>query len=260
MEPGVYGEFSLIDERQLTTRRPWGQFNGRIDATDLVLEEQNRLLARRIDRIESICWTLLATGTFSVANLNVVMHTDSYTMQTFSAGVAWGTPATATPLADLRAVQLKSRGYSVDFGGRSRLYMNRTTFNQILSNINANDLGGRRVAGLQTVNGPNALNEVLSADDLPNIVIYDQGYLDETGTFQLYIPNNKAILVGARTDGSPVGEYRMTLNANNPGMSSGPYMKTVDDPDRVPRSIEVHDGHNGGPIIYFPSAVVVLTV
>lgn len=260
MEPGVYGEFALIDERQLTTRRPFGQWTGAIDISDLVLEKQNQLLVRRLDRIEQICWTLLTTGTFAVADGSAVLHTDSYTTQAFAAGVAWGTAATSTPLADFRAMQLLSRGYSVNFGASARAYMNRTTFNQLLSNTNAADLGGRRVTGLQTVNGPDALNSVMAADDLPQIVIYDQGYLDDTGTFQLFIPNNKVILIGSRRDGDPVGEYRMVRNVNNEGMAPGPYMKTIDRTDVVPRSIEVHDGHNGGPVLFHPAAIVVATV
>jgi hypothetical protein len=260
MEPGVYGEFMVINERDITARRQFGTLNDAINIDDLVREKQDQLLVRRLDRIEQIGWTLVSTGTFSVADGNSVLHTDAYTTQTYSAGTAWGTVATATPLADLRAIQLKSRGYSVDFGSRAVVYMNRTTFNQMIANTNAADLGGRRVTGFQTVNGPNQLNELLSQDDLPNIAIYDRGYLNDSGTFTLFIPNNKAIVIGARTDGAPVGEYRLTRNANNPGASAGPYMKTVDDPDRVPRTIEVHDGHNGGPILYHPSAIVVATV
>lgn len=260
MNPGVYGEFMLIDEVQLTVRRQWGSFNGAINVTDLVREAQDKLLGRRLDRIEQICWALAIAGTFSVLDGNSVLATDSYTTQTFSAGTAWGTVATSTPLADIRAIQLKSRGYSVDFGAGARMYMNRTTFNQLLSNTNANDMGGRRVTGFQTVNGPQMLNQVLAADDLPSIVIYDQGYMDDNNVFQLYIPNNKVLLVGARRDGDPVGEYRMTRNANNPGLAPGPYMKVIDDEDDVPRTIQVHDGHNGGPVLFHPAALVVATV
>lgn len=260
MEPGIYGEFMTVNERDITARRQFGTLNNVIDISDLVRDKQDQLLQRRLDRIEQIGWTLVSTGTFSVADGNSVLHTDAYTTQTYSAGVAWGTVATATPLADLRAIQLKSRGYSVDFGTGARVYMNRTTFNQMISNTNAADLGGRRVTGFQTVNGPNQLNELLAQDDLPNIVIYDLGYLNDAGTFTLFIPNNKAIVVGRRTNGDPVGEYRLTRNANNPGAGAGAYMKTVDDEDRVPRTIEVHDGHNGGPILYHPAAIVVATV
>jgi hypothetical protein len=260
MVPGVYGEFALLDEQQLTTRRPWGTFTGTIDVSDLVLEKQNQLLQRRYDRIELTGWTLLATGTFSVSDGASVLHTDSYTTQTFAAGTAWATVATSTPLADFRAVQLKSRGLSVNFGAGGRAYMNRTTFNSLLSNTNANDFGGRKAQFGESINGPLGVNRVMAADDLPEIVIYDMGYIDDTNTFQLYIPNNKVIVVGQRPAGQVVGEYRFTRNANNPDMAPGPYMKTVDDPNRIPRSIEVHDGHSGGPVMYFPSAIVVMTV
>lgn len=260
MIPGVYGEFSLIDELQLTTRRPWGTFAGNIDISDLVLERQNQLLQRRYDRIELIGWTLLATGTFSVSDGASVLQTDSYTTQTFAAGVAWATVATSTPLADFRAVQLKSRGLSVNFGAGARAYMNRTTFNALLSNTNAADFGGRKGQFGESINGPLGVNRVMAADDLPEIVIYDQGYIDDSNVFQLYVPNNKVIVVGQRPAGQTVGEYRFTRNATNADLGPGPYMKTVDDPDRVPRSVEVHDGHNGGPVMWFPSAVVVMTV
>lgn len=260
MTPGVYGEFLVIDEYELVTRRPFGTFSGAVNVADLVLEAENKLLGRRLDRIESVIWTLLATGTFSVSDGTSVLHTDSYTTQTFSAGVTWATFGTATPLADLRTVQLKSRGLSVDFGAGAKMYMNRSTFNNLLSNTNANDLGGRRVTGLMTVNGPDALNQVLAADDLPQLIIYDQGYLDDTSTFQLFIPNNKVIVVGQRRDNDPIGEYLMVRNASNSNMAPGPYMRVVDDEDRIPRTLEVHDGHSGGTALYHPQAVVVATV
>jgi hypothetical protein len=68
------------------------------------------------------------------------------------------------------------------------------------------------------------------------------------------------VVIGNRRDGQPIGEYRMTRNANNPGAAPGPYMKIVDDPDEVPRTVAVHDGHSGGPVVYYPSAIAVMTV
>ncbi len=261
MQPGVYGEFKLIDEQQLTNRRAWGQVNGGpINVADLVMEAQTHLLGRRLDRIEYIGWTLLITGTFSVADGSSVLHTDSFTTQTYAAGVAWGTAATSTPLADMRAIQLKGRGYSLDFGSRAKAYMNRTTFNQMMSNTNASDLGGKKGIGLQSITGLGDVNRILSAEGLVEIVIYDEGYINDSGTWTLYIPNNKVLVIGARTDGDPIGEYRMTRNANNPGMGPGPYMKVVDDERDVPRTIVVHDGHNGGPVLFHPAAAVVMTV
>lgn len=260
MEPGTYGEFELLDERQLTIRRQWGTFTGPINVEDLVREAQDKLLQRRLDRIEQIGWTLLATGTFSVSDGASVLQTDSFTTQTFAAGITWATSGTATPLADVRAVQLKSRGFSVNFGAQAVMYMNRSTWNAMIANTNNNDLAGRRSDFGATLNNPEAVNRLLAMNDLPQIQIYDDGYYDDTGTFQLFVPNNKVVMVGQRRDNDPVGEYRMTRNANNPGMAPGAYMRVVDDPNRIPRSVEVHDGHNGGPVLYHPAAIVVMTV
>lgn len=260
MQPGVYGEFEMLDELQLTTRRAWGTFAGSIDVTDLVREAQDKLLQRRLDRIEKMIWDLIIAGTFSVADGTAILHTDSYTTQTQAASVAWATSLTAAPLADLHTLQLKSRGYSVNFGAQATAYMNRTTANALLANTNPADIYGRRTAGLGTFNSLDQINTLLAMDDLPNFSIYDDGYIDDSGTFQLFIPNNKVAVVGARRDGDPIGEFRYTRNANNPGMAPGPYMKVVDDPDQVPRTVVVHDGFNGGSVIYHPAAIVILTV
>ncbi|MBA3829879.1 MAG: major capsid protein [Taibaiella sp.] len=262
MEPGVYGEFERIDEYELTTRRAYGTWNQPIAVDDLVMEAQDHLLGRRLDRIEYIIWTLLVYGTFSVATpYGPVVHTDAYTTQTFTAGVTWATQVTATPLANFRAIQLLGRGRSANFGGQATAYMNRTTFNQMIANNNQQDLAGRRTAGLATVLSPNDLNMVLANEDLPRIVIYDEGYLDESGTFQLFIPNNKVVVIGKRPQGQTIGEYLMTFNANNPSGAPGPYMKVINrGEETVPISIEVHDGHSGGPALYFPGSIVVMSV
>lgn len=261
MQPGIYGEYIPIDEVDLTTRRQLGTFGTPIDITDLVREAQDQLLGRRLDRIEKIGWDLLVNGTFSVLRDNVILHTDTYTTQTFTSGPAWSSVATATPIADFRAVQLLARGLSVSFGPAARAIMNQTTFNTLLSNTNSADLGGRRLQGLMPVNGPQQLNILLGAEGLPSVEVYDQGYLNDSGVFTLFIPDNRIVVLGQRRDNDPIGAYVMTRNANNPGMAPGAYMKVVDNGDReVPRRIAVHDGHNGGPVLYHPAAIVVMDV
>jgi hypothetical protein len=262
MQPGVYGEFLPINELEMTIRRAPGSWNTPVDITDMVLEKQDQLLQRRLDRIEQICWILLATGIFSVAaSHGSIIHTDQFPIQTFTALTSWATFATATPLADFSAVQLLSRGHSVDFGARAQAYMNRATFNNLRSNINAADIYGRRTAGLGTFNNLQGINQLLTGDDLPGLVVYDGGYFNEAGTFIPFIPVNTVIVVGVRPAGQTVGEYRMTRNFNNPDMAPGPYMRVIDTGEyTVPRNIEVHDGHNGGIVLWYPSAVVVMNV
>lgn len=260
VSPGIYGEFMNLDEVELTERRQWGTFNQPIDVTDLVVKCQKQLLVRRYDRIEKIMWDLITTGTFSVAApFGGFVYSGTYTFQSYNAST-WGTAATATPLADMRAVQLKSRGKSVRFDQSALALMNRTTLNKMLVNTNAADIYGRRTDGLATANSLPAVNALLSGEGLPNFAVYDEGYYDDSNTFQLFIPDDVVVVVGNRVDGSPIGFYSMTRNANNPGMAPGPYMKLVDDPDDVPRLVTVHDGHNGGPEMRFPSAIVIVDV
>ncbi len=256
VEPGVYGEFNPIDEKQMTQRRRYGAFSGAIDLSDLVMEKQDQLLGRRLDLIEKIGWDTLR-GSYSIADGNVVLASDQYTVQTHDAS-DWGVAGTATPLGDFRAVQLKGRGTSANFGASAEAFMNRVTFNKMIANTNNADLFGKRTDGLANVLSLAQTNAVLAGEDLPTIMIYDEGYLNDAGAFVPFIPDDVVIVIGKRPAGQVVGDYAMTRNVNNPEMAPGAYMDVVDDPRVKPRSVEVHDGHNGGPRIYFPGAIVVM--
>lgn len=259
--PGVYGDLANVDELEITSRRAFGDLSASpINISDLVMKRQAQLMTREINRIKAIGWTLIATGTFSVSGPDgLAGHTDTFSLQTF-AGSDWSTVATATPLVDFRAAKLLQRGFSVSFGREAKAYANSTTVNRMLNNTNSSDLHGKRQGGGDTFNSLMNVNNVLLDNDLPMVVEYDGGYLNDSGTFVNFIPDDKVVLVGARTDGGRVAEYQMTRNANNPSEGPGAYTKVVDDPNKVPRCIEVHKGHNGGPAIYFPSAIVIMSV
>jgi hypothetical protein len=263
MIPGVYGEFEPVDEAMLVKRRAYGTYNRPIEAGDLVTSIQEKLLGRDFDRREWMGWTLLATGTFSVPGPNgSILHTDSYTVQTYAAGVPWATVATAAPLNDFRQVQLLGRGHSVNFGAPAKAYLNRTTLNNVLNNFNNQDLYGRRTQGLGTFNNMASINGLLQGDDLPTLVPYDSGYLDDTGTFQLFIPNNTVIVVGQRPGGVPVGDFCTTRNVQNPDLGPRAYTKVIDKRETGVSGniLEVHRGWNGGIRIRWPSAIVRMSV
>lgn len=260
-EPGVYGEFETIEEKELTERRALGQFTEFISLGDIVARLQGKLLVRRNDRIRKNLWDLLTAGVFTSTNdAGQTYHSDTFPLKTHSAAVDWSTFATATPFADIRGAVLKQRGQSVAFGRQAKMYMNQQEVNNLLQNINPNDMFGRRLVN-STINSLEDVNSIFGANDLPAIVPYDRGYISDAGTFTPFIPDGKAVLVGARTNGAKLGEYRMTRNANNPNAEPGAYTRVIDHGEnRVPRSIEVHDGHNGGPIIWFPGAIVSISI
>ena len=260
MEAGAYGEFRHIDEKQLTERRRPGTWNEPVSIDDLVMKAQDQLLNRRIDRLRYNVWTLLTTGVLEVFAANSsLIYRAAYTFQTHTAAVNWATAATATPLADLRAVQLKAAGYSLDFGRGAVGYMNRVTANRLLGVTNVSDIGGKRVASGATFNTLEDYNSIFLDSDLPQLKIYDEGYYTDGKVFTRFIPNDIVVVVGKRPPGQTVGEYQMVRNANNPDMAPGPYTRVFDrGDDKVLRSIEVHDGHNGGLGFFYPTAVCIL--
>jgi hypothetical protein len=266
-EPGIYGEVYPIDEMEITRRAQIAQISAKpMSIDDLVMEGNNALTHREVVLIEYIVWTLLTTGTFSIAKDGNIIHTDTYPIQTASAAVDWDTHATATPLADFRAVQLLGRGHGVSFGAGAEAYMNRTTFNKMVANTNLDDLAGK-IRNILQIGGATAdldlINKILLAADLPTINIYDEGYTSQAGAFTLFVPNDKVVVVGKRSTGEPLGEYRKTLNANKTPVSGGSYTHVIDSLNTgnpVPRRVDVHRGHNGGPVIFYPSGVVVMSV
>lgn len=260
--PGYYGEGEMIDEIALTERRQLGNPLAPMPLDQQVMEKQDKLMQRMLDRIEWIGWTLLATGQFNVfTKNNVLAHQGAYTMQQYAALVPWATSGTATPLADLSAVQLLARGHSVNLGAMATAYLNRKTFNNLRTNTNPADIYGRRVSGLATVNNLEAFNQIATQDDLPTLRIYDEGYLNDSGAFVSFIPDNIVIVVGKRPAGQPVCKYKMTRNAMNPSLAPGMYMYVVDNREEgnAP-SVAVFASHNGGPTIEYPSSVVVMSV
>lgn len=258
--PGYYGEQVMLNEQELTTRRAEAKFEEVIPIDDLVAEAQLQLLQRELDRIETIVWNLVVYGIFSVSDFSgAVAHLDAYAIQLYTASVTWATSATATPLANYRAAQLLSRGHSVSFGSNAKSFMNRTQLNNLLSNTNTTDIAGRRVSGLLSVLNLGEINAILAGEDLPMIVPYDADYYNSSGVFTLFIPTGYTVIVGVRPNNSPVGSYMLTRNVNDPN-GAGRYTKIVDSGaeknEDPPRKIRVHRGHNGGPAIYFPSAII----
>lgn len=259
-EPGVYGDFMTIDEEELTKRGRLGTYNLPIDITDLVMSRQEQLLHRRINRLRWLGWTLITTGAYNVLSRTGVRHTDTYSLQTYNAST-WATANTATPLADFRGAQLLSRGHSVMFGAGAQAFMNRATANNLLANTNAADLGGKRTSGLANILSITEINNVLNGEDLPTIRIWDDGYKDDNGDFQLFIPNNVVTIIGRRMGGAKIMDVAMTQNANNQNSAPGPYAFVKDRRgETVPPTVDVHDGFNGGLRVYFPSAIVLMDV
>lgn len=262
-QPGVYGEFMEISEELLTRRGMIGHLSQKMDISDQVGLLQRKLLGRRLDRIEWIISQFVINGTYSVPDLTGVSVTgDSWTPPSFAASTAWSNYTTSTPLADMQAIALIPFGQSVDTGPNAELVMNRKKFNQLTLNRNSNDFWGYRNAYGATVgNSLEAINSILMAQGLPKIRIYEGLYAADngtaTGSYTRYMLDNTAVLFAKRTSGAKTGAFAITWNAQS--QAAAPYTFVKDRKEEVPRTVEVHDGFNGGPLIEYPGTIVVAT-
>lgn len=270
-EPGVYGDKALIEENELTEAAQLASWEEFIPITDIVADRQMQLIVRRLDRIRKILWDMLTTGKFQVFDRGgTLKHVADFVFKKITVDVPWSTLAAAKPYADLVAIPLQARGQSASFGAGAKAYVNRKKLNQILLNANAGDLFGRRTAVGATVNTLADLNKLLASQnetqDIPEIACYDRGYLSDgtdgnaKGAFVPFIPDDKCVIIGKRTNGATLGEYRLTRNANNADSAPGPYTRVRDMREfKSPPEVECEDGHNGGPVVFFGGAVVVVT-
>jgi hypothetical protein len=259
-EPGVWGEFMTIDERMMTLRAQQVPSGEPVDITDLIVERQDYMNNRETDLIEYIHWKALLDGQFSFVGPLGATYSDQFPIQTASFS-DWSDHANATPLKDFINLKQSTVGKSVSFGTAAQAMMNSKTLSDLLLNANAADLGGQLAVssgGVKPVKSIGEVNTILNSHGLPTLIEYNEGYFAEpSGTFNLWIPDDVVSIVGARTNGDRLGEYRMVRNANNDSMAPGRYEKIIDrKDDRVPRIIEVHRGHNGGLVIYYGSAIV----
>jgi len=260
VRPGYWGEHDYIPEEFMTTAAQPATCSAVLDLTEHVARLQMRLMERRYNRTEFLIWQALVFGRYEALNeQGQIVQEASYAIQQVSSGIPWSNILTATPLDDFRQIKLRSRGTSASFGVDSMAVMNQVTFNCLARNQNPNDVGKAGLSACCTFMGLDIVNQQFAAQGLPQLKVYDQGFVDEADNFQPYLPDGYVVVVGKRPGVDPIGHYQLTRNAVGCVESSGFWQKLVDTCDReVPRKITLFDGHNGGPAIEYPRAVVVL--
>lgn len=264
VEPGYWGEHDQISEEWLTrASRIMYCGNEAVDLTEEIGRRMERLLERRYNRIEFNIWQALAFGHYEALNSDgQIIHQAYFNIPQISVAVPWSNITDSTPLADFRCIQLRSRGTSASFGADAVAYMNRVTANCLFKNQNPNDVGKAGLSACCTFMGPDMVNQQFAAQGLPQIQVYDQGWVDDSDNFYPYIPDGRVIVMGKRPGNVPLGHYWYTRNVLGCTPSSGPATFINDNCNTgnnpVPRNIKLYDVHNGGPAVEYPRAIVIL--
>jgi hypothetical protein len=269
VRPGLYGEHINVEERELTNRALLAANASRpIDVSDIVVEAQRITLQRQVLRQAKSCWDVAQTGRF-VATDEFGTRLDEYYFDVITVDASdWSNLSTGTPLKDMIDLMQTNLGTRVNLSGASA-YCTSLTASWAMLNTNAADMGGKRAADQSTITALSDVNRIFSQSGLPQLVTHDGGYWDgdqddpETYAFNKFLTDGNVVIFGM-VPGMEVGEYRLTRNGNNPDGSSTPYYKVTDsamNPQAPPpRQINIYRGHNGGPLVWYPSAIIVMKV
>lgn len=277
--PGIFGEFGQLEESELTERAKGFPANMEVSCPvdDMVTEWQGVLTTRQTQRMRQMAWTLATTHTLTLfLPQGGVGFQESYAGQTLTVSVLWSNLSAATPLHDLRQLQLLyGRGTSNNFTGQAKAYMNSRTAQYIMDNRNAADVGGIRAEFGQTVfQSLEAFNKILLSQGAPQIVIFEDSYQVDVPTnpvggyqgnnYTMYLPDGVVFVVAARPGNEQPGEFMWTRHLVNGG-GTKPYAfindyTKAEGKIAVPPRIEVHQGFNGGPAQERPSQTVTMIV
>lgn len=271
MDPSKFGEKIVMTEDLMTRSRKNGEWGTIIDLSYQQAKDQDQLLTRAIDRIMNVAAKFHTDGEYYININGSMVLAQKFTIQTFTSPIPLTTYATATPIADLRALKAQyGRISSAKFGSSAVILMNSVSLNALFANQNPGDLYGRYVSGravAQPMN-PSNLDAIMLQEDLPRIVEWDDAYFDENGVAQPHLPDGKAIVIGNRPDAATPSEFVFTANMNNiqsPGAQSDAELRLSDiyynfELDRDPILGKSSMGFNGGLAPKHPRAFVSWTM
>ncbi len=195
-----------------------------------------------ISSLEKNRWEALS-GTITYSALGITLDYNFDSGRKPTAAILWSLPGTAVPVQNIKAWKLLYRGS----GFRpKKVYMNQATFDEFSETDEVKGyMTGTNSSVLLMLDG--TITRVLGLD----IVVYDEGYINSSGTFIPFIPNDKVIIVGEPSVGSPaIGEFTQAPSEYN-GLQPGMFVRLTHDEDGDPPSFEIIGGFKGIPALYF---------
>lgn len=270
--PIPFKETDVLKESEILQARELGTLNGTLNLS----REIARIAKNRHDktkaRIEWLRWQTLR-GQITI-NENGVKVSETFPVQSYNVVNDWDDLEDATPLKDFNAIKLMFRGTGAS-PKNAQVYMNQTTANWLLENQNPNDLKGFQNSNFVNLAfSVDELNKILTGRGLPNIIVYDEFYVDESNDEQLFIPDAEIIVVGARPGGQKVGDVLNTpsLHRTQNGMPAPGYFNILEVNGKASEQvgsvtiselgssknpkIENTGGQYGGTRLIFPRSVI----
>ena len=194
-------EKEVIDREKIATLRKPGNKLEQLWGEEYMIERLIRLNGRLETRFEWMRWKSLSGSLVVPATKNKPAITIDYGVPAANkptAATLWSNTAASDPLADIDEWILKFRGS----GARAvKIIANKKVDTYLKQNAKIRDL-------LKTTYG----KDVLSADSLAFVIgqqlnglqyeVYDGGYIDDSGNFLPFIPDNAVIILGQGMTGT----------------------------------------------------------
>ncbi len=257
---GYYRESFELNEADIIFLRNFNNLNFEDRGVQQEMEKIAKKAALRVaNRMEKLRWDTLLTGIWTFMGQAIDFGIPGG--NTLTPAVAWDTPATATPLVDIRVWMLALRKYKI-----KRMYMNQKTANDFLATDEVSGLlfavGGRQA---ELVNDVNRLVQ-FHIPGAPPIEIYDGWYQDETtpagvvtvGVPIPFIPDD-IVYFDIKPMGDNVGDLAITPNLQNgtvDSLGSGIIWGMEDNTNKLGNpNVEFVSGFNGGPRLFRPQDI-----
>jgi hypothetical protein len=267
--PYYFKETGVLRESDLLLTRANMTFD-QLAGQRLVMNLMAQLNVRLETRIEWLRWqafngsvviadnNVSLSETFGVAVMRVGQAGD------FAGGIvtAWSNAA-ASILGDLNSIASALGGLGAVLDGAD-LIMNRKTSNYLFKNTElqkfvVNQVGANRLPAAM------AVTQIFPMLIGANLVIYDQGYLDDSGVFTRFIPDDTVFLVARSIIGDELGYIASTPSLHNGGLANpqpGKFAVPEDetaDADKNPH-YSLTTGMYGGPVLLHANWIVKMTV
>lgn len=247
-----------LNEAELLYLRQAGSLNeraGRMRATEVMLQMDNRLETR----LEWLRWQTLVNGGIQIdedgVKYNVVYNLPD--LKDVSGGQDAWTSATSDPIAQIGDWLLAFRGTGAK--GRT-LYMNQFTANLFVKNKTVRDLlkQSNFVGQLSLGRVPEAIKLLIPGIE---VVIYDEGYLDENKDFQLFIPDGYLVLLGQSSfENEKIMDFATTISLHNGGIDNPQPGKfaIVEDKSVLEKNphVDITTGIYGLPRVFHPNWIL----
>lgn len=214
MGTGYWKETYRINEDELLFARQAGTYNQRA-GRDLVLQRAKEMDDRLETRIEWLRWQPLVSGALTVDE-DGVKYTVDYNvpagnLPALEGNARWSDSTNADPLSDIMTwMQLfrgtGARGVEAYFNLKVAGYLAKSAkFQTLLKNT-----------AYAKLLSPNNVSEALKLL-FPQLtfILYDEGYVDDSGNFQPFVPDDRFIIRGQGQAGELMMDFASTISLHN---------------------------------------------